>query len=138
RLAAENGFDAAHIYIHRDSRLVRTTQTTLPLATLFTSREGMVVAAPGEPKGVVKGSGRRIPIWETEVEGVKVAARYPPGTSPNPRPSPDTSMWLPCGLKVDPFPTKGIIQFEWYVPIDERSHRYLVTWGKRVGSPAEA
>src|SRR5204863_7405002 len=25
-----------------------------------------------------------------------------------------------------------------YVPIDERSHRYLVTWGKRVGSAAEA
>ena len=47
-------------------------------------------------------------------------------------------MWLPCGLKVDPFPAPGIIQFEWYVPIDERSHRYLVTWGKRVAAPAEA
>jgi carbazole 1,9a-dioxygenase terminal dioxygenase component len=137
RLAAENGFDAAHIYIHRDSRLVTTTRTTLPLATLLTSREGMVVAAPGAPKGVVKGSGRRIPIWETTIEGTRVAARFQPGTAP-PRASPDTSMWLPCGLKVDPFPAPGIIQFEWYVPIDERSHRYLVTWGKRVAAPADA
>lgn len=47
-------------------------------------------------------------------------------------------MWLPCGLKVDPFPAPGIMQFEWYVPIDERSHMYTVTWGKRVASQEEA
>ena len=47
-------------------------------------------------------------------------------------------MWMPCGLKVDPFPTAGIIQFEWYVPIDERSHRYLITWGTHAATPAAA
>ena len=47
-------------------------------------------------------------------------------------------MWLPCGLVVDGFPIQGTYQFEWYVPIDERSHRYLVTWGRRVPSAVEA
>lgn len=144
RLAAENGFDASHIYIHRNSPLVVGLKRALPLATIIASREGMVVAEPGKPKGVVKGSGKRTPIWEMEIEGVKVGARFPPGaqaegsTGPAPRTSPDTSMWMPCGLKVDPFPIPGIIQFEWYVPIDETSHMYFMTWGRRVGSADEA
>jgi carbazole 1,9a-dioxygenase len=139
RLAAENGFDAAHIYIHRDSALVVAGRTPLPLATLLSSREGMVIADEGRPKGVMKGSGKRTPVWETEIEGVRVAARFQPGMEGvRNRVSPDTSMWMPCGLKVDPFPTAGMMQFEWYVPVDERSHRYLVTWGKRVESADEA
>jgi carbazole 1,9a-dioxygenase len=137
RLAAENGFDAAHIYIHRNSPLVIGMRKVLPLATLLLSREGMVVADEGAPKGVVKGSGKRFSIWETEIEGVTVSARNKPDAS-TPRTSPDTSMWLPCGLKVDPFPVPGMIQFEWYAPIDEHSHNYIVTWGKRVDSDEAA
>ncbi len=139
RLAAENGFDASHIYIHRNSPLVVGQRAPLPLATLICSRDGMVVAAEGAPKGVVKGSGKRIPIWEAEIEGERVASRFQPGIDGvHTRVSPDTSMWLPCGLKVDPFPTPGIMQFEWYVPIDERSHMYTVTWGKYLETPSEA
>lgn len=138
RLAAENGFDASHIYIHRNSPLVIARGMPLPLATLFHSREGMVVAEEGKPKGVVKGSGRRTPVWEAQVEDVKVTARILPTEGGPRRVSPDTSMWLPCGLKVDPFPTPGMIQFEWYVPVDEHSHSYIVTWGKYVESEQEA
>jgi carbazole 1,9a-dioxygenase len=137
RLAAENGFDAAHIYIHRDSLLIISQQRPLPLATILSSREGMIVADEGKPKGVMKGSGARTPVWEVEIEGVKVTPRFLPGPD-SPRSSPDTSMWLPCGLKVDPFPTAGIMQFEWYVPVDEHSHSYFVTWGRRVSSDREA
>ena len=138
RLAAENGFDASHIYIHRNSELVVKRQMPMPLATLFHSREGMVVAEEGQPKGVVKGSGRRTPIWEAQIEDQKVSSRILPAPDGPSRASPDTSMWLPCGLKVDPFPTPGMIQFEWYVPVDETSHWYLVTWGKYVDSNDEA
>jgi carbazole 1,9a-dioxygenase len=139
RLAAENGFDASHIYIHRNSPLIVGQRRPLPLATLICSREGMVVAEEGAPKGVVKGSGKRVPVWETEIEGVSVRSRFLPGEGGGPgRTSPDTSMWLPCGLKVDPFPTTGMIQFEWYVPIDERSHMYTVTWGQYAASPDAA
>ena len=144
RLAAENGFDASHIYIHRNSPLIVNLRQPLPLATIVATREGMVIAEPGRPKGVVKGSSKRTPIWEMEIEGVKVGSRFKPGMPApggavvGPRSSPDTSMWMPCGLKVDPFPTPGMIQFEWYVPIDEKSHVYFMTWGHRVGSPDEA
>jgi carbazole 1,9a-dioxygenase terminal dioxygenase component len=110
----------------------------MPLATLFHSREGMVIAEEGKPKGVVKGSGRRTPIWEAQIEDQKVTSRIMPTPDGPRRASPDTSMWMPCGLKVDPFPSPGMIQFEWYVPVDEKSHSYLVTWGKYVDSDDEA
>jgi carbazole 1,9a-dioxygenase terminal dioxygenase component len=142
RLAVENGFDAAHIYIHRNSALITATHATLPLGVILYSREGMVVAEDGAPKGVVKGSGKRVPVWETEIEGVKIAARFRPGQEGVFPSNPDVSIWLPCGLAVDPSPAAGVIpglmQFEWYVPVDERSHAYMVTWGKRVQSPTEA
>ncbi len=146
RLAAENGFDAAHIYIHRNAELLEKTGRSLPFSTLYSSREGMVVADGGNPRGVVKGGGRRIPVLEAEVEGVRITppnrslSQVTPQSGPGGREDrgTDTSMWLPCGLKVDPFPAPGIMQFEWYVPIDERTHMYTVTWGHRVASPGEA
>jgi carbazole 1,9a-dioxygenase terminal dioxygenase component len=92
----------------------------------------MVVDQDGAPKGVVKGVGARTAVWETEIEGVKVASQYRPGVNTDQRNVTDTSLWLPCGLKVDPFPRPGTIQYEWYVPQDEQSHHYMVTWGQRV------
>lgn len=135
RLAAENGFDASHIYIHRNSPLIVGLRRALPLATIVHSRDGMVVAEEGQPKGVVKGSGKRSPVWQMSIDGTTVSSRYQPDPSAG-RTSPDTSMWLPCGLKVDPFPTPGMIQFEWYVPVDEGSHLYFVTWGKKTTDSA--
>jgi carbazole 1,9a-dioxygenase terminal dioxygenase component len=138
RLAAENGVDASHIYIHRNSGLVNAARRPLPLASYFTTREGMVIDKDGAPKGVLKGAGRRTSVWETEIEGVKIASQYRPGINTTSSNTTDTSLWLPCGLKVDPFPRSDTIQFEWYVPKDEQSHHYIVTWGKRVTDEAQA
>src|ERR1051325_4205431 len=132
RLAAENGVDASHIYIHRNSALITATRRPLPLATYFLTREGMVVDQDGAPKGVVKGVGRRTAVWETEIEGIKTASQYRPGVNTDQRNVTDTSLWLPCGLKVDPFPRPGPLPYEWYVPQDEQSHHYIVTWGQRA------
>ncbi|MBV9120122.1 MAG: Rieske 2Fe-2S domain-containing protein [Chloroflexi bacterium] len=137
RLGAENGFDASHIYIHRDSAWVVSQRQPMPMATIVSTREGMVVDTPGQPKGVMKGSGVRKNVWETSIEDVPIRARYLPGPDTG-RTSPDTSMWLPCGLKVDPFPFAGVIQFEWYVPVDEGSHTYFVTWGTHASSAEQA
>ena len=137
RLAAENGVDASHIYIHRNSRLLNAGQRAVPLASYFVTRDDMVVETEGGPKGVVKGAGRKVSVWETEVEGNPVNTQYRPEDNPDETLLTDTSLWLPCGLKVDPFPAKGIIHFEWYVPIDEHSHYYIVTWARRVSDPAE-
>ena len=132
RLAAENGVDASHIYIHRNSRLLNAARRAVPLSSYFVSREDMVVDAAGGPKGVVKGAGRKTSVWETEIEGNKVATQYRPEENPADSVIVDTSLWMPCGLKVDPFPANDLVHFEWYVPIDETSHTYIVTWGKRV------
>jgi carbazole 1,9a-dioxygenase terminal dioxygenase component len=138
RLAAENGVDASHIYIHRNSGLVNAARRPLPLASYFLTREGMVIDQEGAPKGVIKGAGRRTSVWETEIEGVKVTSQYRPGVNTDSSNVTDTSLWLPCGLKVDPFPRPDTMQFEWYVPQDAQSHHYIVTWGKRVKDEPQA
>jgi len=137
RLAAENGVDASHIYIHRNSALINVAKRALPLATYFLTRDGMVQDQDGAPKGVIKGAGQRTAVWETEIEGVKIGSQYQPGVNTDQVYRTDTSLWMPCGLKVDPCPRPGDIQFEWYVPRDEGSHYYIVTWGKRVSSEAD-
>jgi carbazole 1,9a-dioxygenase len=138
RLAAENGVDASHVYIHRNSALINVAKRPLPLASYFTTREGMVIDQDGAPKGVIKGAGRKTSVWETEIEGVKVSSQYRPGVNTEQSNATNTSLWLPCGLKVDPFPRPDTMQFEWYVPYDEQSHHYIVTWGKRVKDEQQA
>ena len=137
RLAAENGVDASHIYIHRNSGLVNAGRKQLPLASFFLTREGMVVDQEGAPKGVVKGAGRKTSVWETEIEGVKIESQYRPAPDAPRSHITNTSLWLPCGLKVEPFPLDDTAQFEWYTPCDAHSHHYIVTWGRRVKSEAE-
>ncbi len=136
RLAAENGVDASHIYIHRNSHLLNAARRAVPLSSYFVSREDMVVEIEGGPKGVVKGAGRKVSVWETEIEGNKIETQYRRDENPAGSVITDTSLWMPCGLKVDPFPANDLIHFEWYVPIDESSHYYIVTWGKRVSDEA--
>lgn len=137
RPAAENGFDAAHIYIHRNSPVVKAFKKPLALGTVPLSRnKGMrIVEGPG-PKGIIKVGGEGKVVWEAEIDGVKVSSYYKPGQ--------DgviaggltrTSAWLPCGLKVDPFPIAGTIHFEWWVPVDEHTHKYMMTWGRQASSP---
>ena len=47
------------------------------------------------------------------------------------------SIWMPGALKVDPWPQEGMVQFEWYVPVNATRHVYLQTLGRRVGSESE-
>jgi carbazole 1,9a-dioxygenase len=69
---------------------------------------------------------------------VTVGARYRPG-EPGVTEGmvPEVSIWMPCGLKVEPFPQPHIIHFEWYVPVDERTHRYMITWGSYAKTDEE-
>jgi phenylpropionate dioxygenase-like ring-hydroxylating dioxygenase large terminal subunit len=116
RLAAENGLDPSHAaYLHR-----RAWLTTL----------------------------RRFPAHKTDVrplvenaslgytQGRSVRTAEYPGLGPWPRhddhwwkqarPKPTVSaLHLPGYLRVDPFPARGIVHFEWYVPIDATRHRYF-------------
>ncbi len=141
RLAAENGFDPAHAYIHRNSPVIRAFQMPTVLGdTGISPGHGMeIIEGPG-PKGVMLVRGAGTPIWEAEIEpGVTLKARYMPGDEGvTDEMVPEVSIWMPGCLKVDPFPTPTSIHFEWYVPVDADHHRYLMTWGRPVETPAQA
>lgn len=140
RMAAENGFDPAHTYIHRNSPLVRAFRlpTVFGDTGLSESHGLKVVDGPG-PKGVMLIRGVGNPVWEAEIEpGVKLKARFMSNDEGvNNEMVPEVSIWMPGGLKVDPFPAPGVIMFEWYVPVDEDHYRYIMTWSRYLTSPHE-
>jgi carbazole 1,9a-dioxygenase terminal dioxygenase component len=136
RLGVENGFDAGHIWIHKNSVLVTGNDMALPVG--FAPPEGAVttrlVEEDGGPKGVYDLLGEcSMPVFESYLDGEKVAE----GNFGANRVPDDISIWLPGVLKVDPWPQRGMTQFEWYVPADEGSHHYLQTLGRRVGGADE-
>ena len=70
-MGAENGFDPAHAYMHRNSALIRGFKVPTVLGDADLDEGGMEIInadrkQPG-PTGVklIRGVGR--PIWETEV-----------------------------------------------------------------------
>jgi carbazole 1,9a-dioxygenase terminal dioxygenase component len=77
------------------------------------------------------------PVWDGVIDG-QVVVRGPrseqvQGTSA----SVGTSIWLPGVLKVESFPVPGLTQFEWYVPLDGKTHLYVQTIGKPVRTDAD-
>jgi len=130
RLGAENGFDTTHIYIHRNSKFMNTTDALLPLGLVPTNKHSMdIVKGPG-PKGVVdKLASNYIPVFESTLDDVTVSAKLKPNGKAV---AYSVSIWLPCVLRVEGFPSPEITQFEWYVPIDEKTHRYWQVLGKKI------
>lgn len=137
RLGAENGFDALHIFIHKDTTLRHYREFNFPIGhTPLPGAVETVEDADG-PKGVIDDFSQHVPVWEGLVDG-EVVVRGPrnakiSGTSA----AMQTSIWLPGVLKVDQFPAPGLTQFEWYVPIDATSHIYVQTIGCKAVTDAE-
>ncbi|ODQ84788.1 Rieske 2Fe-2S domain-containing protein [Mycolicibacterium holsaticum] len=135
RIAAENAFDPGHAYIHRNSELVIENKVPTVLSnTNIKHNNGMEIVDVGDgPIGVKIHRASGTPVWEADAaEGVRIEARFRPG-DPGVMEGmvPDISIWLPAGVAVDPFPAPGVLQFEWFVPVDEHRHRYMMTWAKR-------
>ncbi|MGI5219420.1 Rieske 2Fe-2S domain-containing protein [Nocardia sp. CA-290969] len=135
RIAAENAFDPGHAYIHRNSELVIENRVPTVLSNTNIKRgNGMEVVDPEEgPIGVRIERAGGTQVWEAvAAEGVSIGARFRPG-DPGAMEGmvPDVSIWLPAGVTVDPFPAPGIMQFEWFIPVDRGRHRYMMTWAKR-------
>jgi carbazole 1,9a-dioxygenase terminal dioxygenase component len=137
RWGCENGFDTTHVYIHRNSKLLKGLGRVFPLGFVPSDRYAVeIVEGPG-PKGVVdKLAENYIPSFEATIGDTKVSSRMVP--NPAPIPPPTVSMWLPCWLKVDPWPTVGIVQYESYVPIDQNTHMYWQVLAKKAKDPEEA
>ncbi len=141
RIAAENGFDSTHVFIHKDSKLIPNNETVIPLG-FATDREEEakgtlweVVNNEDGPKGVYDNIGQHaVPVVEGKVDGETVLR---PVIGGDKRIANQISIWMPGALKVDPFPDPSLIQFEWYVPRDENSYWYIQTLGKEVANEAE-
>ena len=137
RIGAENGFDTTHIFIHKDSRLIRGNQTMLPLGfapkpnsnePLFETRH-----TEGGNIGVFDLLAERgVPHFEGSVHGEVVRRAIHGGDK---RIAHEISLWMPGVLKVDPFPDPAMIHFEWYVPRDADSHWYIHCATKVVEGP---
>lgn len=138
RIGVENGFDSTHIFIHKDSVLIEEASLALPLGLQPLGRHAFrTQTAEGGPKGVFDnfGPGEVAPVFTATIEGQDVLHGAMHGTNIVPH---NISMWLPCVLRVQPWPIPELTQFEWYVPIDGTHHLYVQTLGRRCADDAEA
>ena len=136
RLAAESGFDAAHIYGHRNSELLSGDQIAIPLGTYPNSKDA-VKEQDGDqgPWGVFKEDD--VNVWSATIEDVRVTANNADPENPPPLMDIVVGIFMPCGLEVDWFPTPRMMHFEWYIPIDEQHHMYMITHAKPVNDDTE-
>ncbi|RVT92945.1 carbazole dioxygenase [Sphingomonas crocodyli] len=143
RLGCENGIDDLHIYLHRQSPLVPNTQRSLPLGhtdrpddfyELFEASDG--------PKGIAprKFKDAKPMAYEGRVEGKVVVTGTKMHTTPEEAAKKRTTghyVCLPGVLRVDNFPFTGLFQFEWYVPVSDDTHLYIITIAKRCATEEE-
>lgn len=132
RLGAENGFDTLHIFIHKDTTLRHYRTFNFPIGHTALPGAVQLVDEEDGPKGVMDDFAKHEAIWDGVIDGEVVVSgprsQNVSGTSA----SVGTSIWLPGVLMVDSFPTVGLTQYEWYVPLDEGRHLYVQTIGKLV------
>lgn len=137
RIGCENGFDSTHIFIHKDSVLIEDADLALPLGLVPTGKETFQVSEEeGGPKGVfdIFSPETIVPVFEGQIEGETVLTGAMTGRNMLPH---DISMWLPCALRVRPWPAPHLTQFEWYVPIDGERHVYFQLLAATCADEAE-
>ena len=119
RIACENGFDNAHILVHKDNTIVHALDWVLPLGILPTHEEPITVVEDEDgPKGMMQWlfTDRWTPVLENEQLGLKIdnlKGRYY-----------RTSVVLPGCLMVENWPEEHVVQYEWYVPITDDLYEY--------------
>src|SRR5262249_37457593 len=128
-VGAENGIDAAHIYGHRHWVGMQQSGRIRPFGT-YPSRKDIVqmLEADGKPKGIVKQDDMH--VYARQIEGQEIRVPLWPQEAPAIVQTEPRAGWvgcyMPCGLQVEGFPKLGKVHFEWYVPIDEDHHRYMI------------
>jgi carbazole 1,9a-dioxygenase terminal dioxygenase component len=134
RLGAENGFDALHIFIHKDTTLRHYRTFNFPIGHTPLPGAVQVFEEEDGPKGVFDDFAQHTPVWDGVIDGEVVVSGPRSGKVSGTSASIGTSIWLPGVLKVESFPTVGLTQFEWYVPLDTERHLYVQTIGKKVAN----
>ncbi|WP_395402693.1 Rieske 2Fe-2S domain-containing protein [Pseudoduganella sp. UC29_106] len=119
RIACENGFDNAHILVHKDNTIIHAMDWVLPLGILPTSDDCIAtVEDDNGPKGLVQWlfTEKWAPVMQNKELGLKVE-----NTKGRPY---RTSVVLPGVLMVENWPEEHVVQYEWYVPITDDTHEY--------------
>tara|TARA_R110002110_G_scaffold205066_7_gene417347 strand:- start:504311 stop:505591 length:1281 start_codon:yes stop_codon:yes gene_type:complete len=119
RIACENGFDNAHILVHKDNTIVQALDWILPLGIRPASDDCITTFEEEDgPKGLMQWlfSERWDPVLENKKLGLKVE-------NANSRPY-RTSVVMPGVLMVENWPEEHIVQYEWYVPITDDTYEY--------------
>lgn len=119
RIACENGFDNAHILVHKDNAIIHANNWILPLGLVPTSDKCITtVEDEGGPIGLMQwlGTEHWKPILENKELGMEVKGM-------NSRMY-RTSVVLPGVLMVENWPEDKVVQYEWYVPITDDTYEY--------------
>ncbi|MEK6443875.1 Rieske 2Fe-2S domain-containing protein [Pseudonocardia sp. T1-2H] len=154
RIAADSASEFNHTFIHKEDDLIHYWRQPLPFAETPRSDnpyEGFTLHEGPGPKGFTDSFTDVIPVFEfkiecdDEVEVVRSA--YNPMTEQGSLSvqAIDATLTLPCGLRIGPWganpgdpASADYVQYEWYVPVDETHHRYIIAWAKKVSSEVEA
>lgn len=132
RIACENGFDNAHIFVHKDNSIVHVNNWVLPLGLLPVGDDAIqLVEDDNGPKGMMQMmfTENWQPVLENEELGLKVDGvngRYY-----------RTSVVLPGVLMVENWPQDHVVQYEWYVPITDDTHEYWEVLVRVCNTPEE-
>jgi len=119
RIACENGFDNAHILVHKDNAIVHAKDWILPLGIIPTSDDCIdLIEEEDGPKGMMQWlfTDKWQPILENKLLNMKVEnvnGRFY-----------RTSVFLPGVLMVENWPEEHIVQYEFYVPITDDTYEY--------------
>ena len=157
RLGSEGGYDPGHHYVHNWSK--HAINAKIPMTFGWTSDKETLLKTvnyhrdPNGRNGFVRTVGEShqsmsaiIPAREGEPEHEVVLPIFrgqTPGELEQLKVLSQTilnthvSAWLPCCLKVDPWPFPNSVQNEYYVPRDAKSHYYFQCGWSRVTSETE-
>lgn len=140
RTGPEGGLDEIHRYLHRDSPLLLYAKKSIPLGHAGAAGQMELIEGEAGPKGIIDRFKPDRMFWDGVIKGEVVVS----GVNFGPQPDTGkhkrtlyTSVWLPACLKVVSFPDDGFTLFEWYVPIDENTHRCFMTFIAECGTEAE-
>lgn len=153
RLGSEGGYDPGHHYIHNWSKF--SINAKMPMTFGWVSKkEALLSTALYERNAQGRNGFVRI-AGETE-QGVTAVIPGRNGDAPHEVVLPiamqepeelalldkaifatNVGAWLPGSLKVDPWPFRGVVHNEYYVPRDADSHYYFQCGWKKVKSEAE-
>jgi len=153
RIAADSASEFNHVFMHKDDFLLKYWKQPLPLVEMpkgDNPYEGYIPLEGPGPKGFKDVFREVIPVFEYKIECEGevgyVRSAFNPQTEQGSIPfgEMEATLVLPCGLGLgpwgaDPGSLKAeYMHYEWYVPIDETHHRYIMAWGKKVSSEGEA